>query len=77
MFLFLALAAAVRAATVDLPKTDQTNCREAAGKPIGCAEADRGQSRCIVIHQSDLTVGWRTRIDRFKIGWHRVDLGLE
>lgn len=41
VFLVLVVVVAVQAATSDLPQTDQVICRNAAGKPIGCAEADR------------------------------------
>ncbi len=43
VFLFLVLAVSVRAATGDLPATGQTNCREAAGRPIACAEIEQNR----------------------------------
>ena len=41
VLLVLVVVVSARAATVDLPPTDQTICHAATGNPINCAEADR------------------------------------
>jgi YD repeat-containing protein len=43
VFLVLAIVVSAHAATSDLPETNQTICRDAVGKPIGCAQAARGR----------------------------------